>query len=126
MLTYCDAHLAGDDHPGWDAPYPYTAGHIRDTPSTGHVLQFAHLLPPAHRAGGEQEVRVADSAAIVGVNVGGAQWGAAQVHVQIEGGAILLSKAEVEDCTCMNICNKHFEGSCELLSLNLILMLTNC
>ena len=73
-------------------------------PSTGHVLQFAQLLPPAHRAGGAQEVRVAVSAAIIGVNVGGAQRGAAQVHVQIEGGAILLSEAEVENCTYINIC----------------------
>ena len=104
MLAYLDVHLAGNDDPGGYAAYPHTPGHIRVGPSTGHVLQFAQLLPPAHRAGGAQEVRVAVNAAIVGVNVGGAQRGAAQVHVQIEGGAILLSEAEVENCTCMNIC----------------------
>ena len=97
-------HLAGNDDPGGYAAYPHTPGHSRVAPSTGHVLQFAHLLPPAHRVGGEQESPIAVSAAIVGVNVGGAQRGAAQVHVQIEGGAILLSEAEVENCTCINIC----------------------
>ena len=99
MLIYWDAHLAGDDHPGWDAPYPHTAGHTRSSLSTGHALQFAHLLPPANRAGGPQEPLVAVSAAIVGVNVGGLQGWTAQVHVQIEGWAILLLEAEVENCT---------------------------
>ena len=110
MLAYLDVHLAGNDDPGGYAAYPHTPGHTMVAPSTGHALQFAQLLPPAHRAGDAQEVPVAVNAAIIGVNVGGAQRGAAQVHVQIEGGAILLSEAEVENCTCMNICknvNKH-------------------
>ena len=71
MLAYCDADLAGDDHPGGDAPDPHTPAHTRHGPSTGHVLQFAYLLPPANRAGGLQEPLVADNAAIIGVNVGG-------------------------------------------------------
>ena len=65
-------HLAGNDNPGGYAAYPHTPGHTRQATNTGHVLQFAQLLPPAHRAGGEQEGPVADSAAIVGVYVGGA------------------------------------------------------
>ena len=73
MLAYFNVHLAGNDDPGGYAAYPHTPGHIRVGPSTGHVLQFAQLLPPAHRAGGEKEVPVAVNAAIVGVNVGGAQ-----------------------------------------------------
>ena len=104
MLAYLDVHLAGNDDPGGYAAYPHTPGHTRVGPSTGHVLQFAQLLPPAHRAEGAQEVLVAPSASIVGVNVGGPQRGAAQVHVQIEGGVILLSEAEVENSTCINIC----------------------
>ena len=72
MSAYLDAHLAGSDDPGGYAAYPHTPGHIRAS-STGHFLQFAQLLPPAHRAGGAQEGPVAVSAAIVGVNVGGPQ-----------------------------------------------------
>ena len=72
MLAYLDVHLAGNDDPGGYAAYPHTPGHIMAA-NTGHVLQFAQLLPPAHRAGGEQEGPVAVSAAIIGVNVGGAQ-----------------------------------------------------
>ena len=72
MLAYLDVHLAGNDDPGGYAAYPHTPGHTRVV-STGHVLQFAQLLPPAHRAGGEKEVPVAVNAAIIGVNVGGAQ-----------------------------------------------------
>ena len=73
MLAYLDVHLAGNDDPGGYAAYPHTPGHTRVGPNTGHVLQFAQLLPPAHRAGGEKEVPVAVNAAIIGVNVGGAQ-----------------------------------------------------
>ena len=73
MLAYLDVHLAGNDDPGGYAAYPHTPGHTRAAPSTEHVLQFAQLLPPAHRAGGEKEVLVAVNVAIVGVNVGGAQ-----------------------------------------------------
>ena len=83
MLPYCDADLAGDDHPGGDAPYPHTPGHIRLGPSTGHVLHFAHLLSPANWAGGHQEPLVAVSAAIIGVNVGRREVWGCEVHVKV-------------------------------------------
>ena len=97
MLTYCDAHLAGDDHPGWDAPYPHTAGHTRVGPSTGHALQFAHLLPPANRAGGLKEQPVAARAAIIGVNVGGGEVWGCEVHVKVSQLATLHFDAEMQD-----------------------------
>ena len=97
MLAYCDADLTGDDHPGGDAPDPHTAGRTRVGPSTGHVLHFAYLLPPANRAGGHQESRVAVSAAIIGVNVdGGEVWGC-EVHVKVSQLSILHLDAEMQD-----------------------------
>ena len=97
MLTYCDAHLAGDDHPGWDAPYPHTAGHTRVEPSTGRVLQFIPLLPPANRTGGHQEPLVVVRAAIIGVDVGGGEVWCCEVHVKVSQLSTFHFDAEMQD-----------------------------
>ena len=66
-------------------------------PSTGHVLQFAHLLSPANRAGGLQELVIAPSAAIVGVNVGGGEVWGCEVHVKVSQLAAFHFDAEMQD-----------------------------
>ena len=97
MATYWDAHLAGDDHPRRDAPYPDTPGHTREVLSTGHALQFAHLLSPANRAGDLKELLVAVSATIIGVNVGGGEVWGCEVHVKVSQLAALHFDAEMQD-----------------------------
>ena len=97
MLLYCDADLTWDDHPGGDAADPNTPGHTRLTPSTSHVLQFAHLLPPANWAGGLQEPLVAANAAIIGVNIGRQEVWGCEVHVKVSQLASLHFLAEMQD-----------------------------
>ena len=63
------ADLAGNDDTGRYAADPHTAAHIRSVLSTLHALKFAHLLPPANRAGVLQIFFVAFSASIIGPNV---------------------------------------------------------
>ena len=65
--------------------------------STAHVLQFAHLLPPANRAGGQQESLVTVSAAIVGVNVGGGEVWGCEIHVKVSQLSALHFDAKMQD-----------------------------
>ena len=63
------ADLAGNDDTRRYAADPHTAAHTRSVLSTGHVLNFAHLLPPANRASAQQIFCVAFRASIIGPNV---------------------------------------------------------
>ena len=77
------ADLAGNDDTGRYAADPHTAAHTRIILSTGHILKFTHLLPPANRAGVLQIVSVAVITSIIGVNVRCGEVGGCQVHVKI-------------------------------------------
>ena len=63
------ADLAGNDDTGRYAADPHTAAHTMIVLNTGHILKFAHLLPPANRASAPQIFLVASSASIIGPNV---------------------------------------------------------
>ena len=71
--------------------------------STGHVLHFAHLLPPANRAGGPQELCVSVRAAIIGVNVGGGEVWGCEVHVKVSQLTTLHFNAEMQDSSLIFI-----------------------
>ena len=77
------ADLAGNDDTGRYAADPHTAAHTSSGLSSGHILKFAHLLPPANRTGVHQISPVAVSVAIIGVNVRCGEVGGCQVHVKI-------------------------------------------
>ena len=83
MINLFTTDLAGNDDTGRYAADPHTAAHIRISPSTGHVLKFAHLLPPANRAGVPEISHVAVNISIIGVNVRCGEVGGCQVHVKI-------------------------------------------
>ena len=83
MIKIFSADLAGNDDTRRYAADPHTAAHTRSSPSTDHVLKFAHLLPPANRAGVPEIFSVAVSITIIGVNVRCGEVGGCQVHVEI-------------------------------------------
>ena len=51
MINLFTTDLAGNDDTRRYAADPHTAAHTRSSLSTLHALKFAHLLPPANRAG---------------------------------------------------------------------------
>ena len=83
MVKLFSADLAGNDDTRRYAADPHTAAHTSIGLSTGHALKFAHLLPPANRAGVPEIPPVAVITSIIGVNVRCGEVGGCQVHVKI-------------------------------------------